>query len=85
MVLILLAVFGSLRWGELAQLANFTGPEADSLVFVGPKNAPLRRSNFTRAWRHATGSAVPTGGTPEITSPPRVTVVACRSPRLMAC
>jgi len=26
-------------------------------VFVGPKNAPLRRSNFTRTWRRATESA----------------------------
>jgi hypothetical protein len=104
--LILLAVFGSLRWGELAalrryhidlrsgtlrvevsvvepidgslvtgppksaagkrivslpafllseivaHLAQFTGPGADSLVFVGPKNAPPRRSNFSRAEHH---------------------------------
>jgi len=111
-LLILLAVFGSLRWGELAalrrhhidlssgtlrvevsvvelidgslvtgppkseagkrtvtlpafllpevvaHLEGFTGTEADSLVFVGPKNAPLRRGNFTRIWRQATESAV---------------------------
>jgi integrase len=109
--LILLAVFGSLRWGELAALRRHhidlrsgtlhvevsvteltdgslvTGPpksEAgkrivtlpaivlpevaahldkftpvadDSLVFVGPKNAPLRRPNFSRAWRQATEAA----------------------------
>jgi integrase len=113
--LILLAVFGSLRWGELAALRRrhinlrsgtlrievsvaeltdgslvtgppkseagkrtvtlpafvlpeiaahldrFTGPDADSFVFVGPKNAPLRRSNFTRTWQHATESAELTG------------------------
>jgi integrase len=113
--LILLAVFGSLRWGELAalrrqhidlcsgtlrvevavvelidgsfvtgppksaagkrivavpplllpdiaaHLEQFTPPGADSLVFVGPKNAPLRRSNFTRTWRQATESAGLTG------------------------
>jgi integrase len=110
-VLILLAAFGSLRWGELAalrrhhidlvsgtlrvevavvelidgsfvtgppkseagkrivamppfllpeiaaHLEQFTQPGADSLVFVGPKNAPLRRSNFTRTWQQATESA----------------------------
>jgi integrase len=28
-------------------LANFVGPEPDSLVFTGPKGAPLRRSNFS--------------------------------------
>jgi len=109
--LVLLAVFGSLRWGELAALRRrhidlragtlrvevsvaelidgslvtgppkseagrrivtlpvfvlpeitahldqFTGSDADSLVFVGPKNAPLRRSNFTRIWQRATESA----------------------------
>jgi integrase len=26
-------------------------------VFVGPKNTPLRRGNFTRIWRQATESA----------------------------
>jgi integrase len=109
--LILLAVFGSLRWGELAALRRhhielrsgtlrvevsvveltdgslvtgppkseagkrivtlpaillpevaahldkFTPVAADSLVFVGPKNAPLRRPNFSRAWRQATEAA----------------------------
>jgi integrase len=113
--LILLAVFGSLRWGELAALRRHhidlrsgtlrvevsvveltdgslvTGPPkseagkrivtlpaillpevaihldkfslvgADSLVFVGPKNAPLRRPNFSRAWRQATEAAGLTG------------------------
>jgi integrase len=114
-LLILLAVFGSLRWGELAALRRdhvdlrsgalrvevsvveltdgslvtgppkseagkrsvtlpafllpelaahldrFTPPGLDSLVFVGPKNAPLRRSNFSRTWRDATTSAGLTG------------------------
>ncbi len=113
--LVLLAVFGSLRWGELAALRRrhldlrsgtlrvevsvaelidgslvtgppkseagkrivtlpsfvlpditahldqFAGTDADSLVFVGPKGAPLRRSNFTRIWRRATESAGLTG------------------------
>ena len=44
-----------------SHLDKFTGPEADSLVFVGPKNAPLRRSNFSRTWRQATESAELTG------------------------
>jgi integrase len=109
--LILLAVFGSLRWGELAALRRhhidtrsgtlrvevsvveltdgslvtgppkseagnrivtlpgfllseitthldqFTPSGPDSLVFVGLKNAPLRRSNFSRTWQDATESA----------------------------
>jgi integrase len=109
--LILLAVFGSLRWGELAALRRrhidltsgtlrielsvvelvngslvtgppkseagkrivslppfllpeikthldqFTAPDDDSLVFVGPKNGPLRRPNFSTTWRSATASA----------------------------
>jgi integrase-like protein len=44
-----------------AHLGQFTGPDADSFVFVGPKNAPLRRSNFTRIWQCATESAELTG------------------------
>jgi integrase len=110
-VLILLAVFGSLRWGELAalrrrhinldsgtlrvelsvvelvdgslvtgppksdagkrvvtmpafllpeinsHLEQFTDSGDNSLVFTGPKNAPLRRLNFSRTWREAIGSA----------------------------
>jgi len=28
-----------------------------ALVFTGPKGAPLRRGNFTRAWRQATASS----------------------------
>ena len=113
--LILLAVFGSLRWGELAalrrrhidlasgtlqvqvsvvelvdgslvtgppkseagkrtvtlpafllpelvtHLEQFTAPGDDSLVFVGPKNGPLRRPNFSSTWRDATESAGLTG------------------------
>jgi integrase len=114
-VLILLAVFGSLRWGELAalrrrhidlasgtlrielsvvelvdgslvtgppkseagkrvmtlpafllpeieiHLERFTALGDDSLVFTGPKNAPLRRPNFSRTWRDATKSTGLTG------------------------
>jgi integrase len=114
-MLILLAVFCSLRWGELAALRRrdidlvsgtirvavsvveltdgslVTGPpksaagkrtvslppvlKADvashldkitaagdeSLVFTGPKGAPLRRSNFTPAWRHAIEASGLTG------------------------
>ena len=114
-VLILIAVFGSLRWGELAalrrrhidpttgtlrvevsvveladgslvtgppkstagkrivflpafllpeiitHLERFTAADEDSLVFVGPKNGPLRRPNFSRIWQHATESAGLTG------------------------
>ena len=111
-LLILLAVFGSLRWGEVAALRHhhvdlrsgalrvevsvvelidgslvtgppkseagkrtltlpafllpelathldqFAPPGPDSLVFVGPKNPPLRRSNFSRTWRcHHLGRA----------------------------
>lgn len=109
--LVLLAAFGSLRWGELAALRRrhidldartvciefsrveltdgslITGPpksEAgrrivtipavimaevathmeqyaepgkDGLMFVGPKGAPLRRPNFSRAWRQAMSGA----------------------------
>jgi integrase len=110
-LLVLLAVFCSLRWGELAALQRyrldpvtrvvavrasvvelakgplFTGPpksdagkrdlsipaflvpdvtehlerftasDPRALVFVGPKGAPLRRSNFTRQWTKATAAA----------------------------
>jgi integrase len=38
-----------------------SGPDPGSLVFTGPKNAPLPRSNFTRTWLHATESAGLTG------------------------
>lgn len=114
-VLILLAVFCSLRWGELtalrrrhidlesgtvriqvsvvelidgsmvtgppksqagnrmvsipayllpdvrSHLEEFTLPGEDALVFTGPKNAQLRRSNFSRAWQAATHKAALTG------------------------
>ena len=39
-----------------AHLEQFTAPGDDSLVFVGPKNGPLRR-NFSGTWRSATESA----------------------------
>jgi integrase len=32
-------------------------PGDDSLVFIGPKNGPLRRSNFSGIWRSAAESA----------------------------
>jgi integrase len=44
-----------------AHLADFTPPGADSLVFVGRKNARLPRSNFSRTWRQATDAAGLTG------------------------
>jgi integrase len=74
--LVLLAVFGSLRWGELAALRRRhldlrTGTvrvEASvvelidgSLIFTGPKGAPLRRPNFSATWRRPTESAGLTG------------------------
>jgi integrase len=42
-----------LRW----HLERFVGPEADSLVFVGPKGGRLRRSNFRDIWIKARGEA----------------------------
>jgi integrase len=45
----------------VTHLEQFTPPGDDSLVFVGPKNGPLRRPNFSRAWRDATESAGVTG------------------------
>ena len=36
-----------------AHLDKFTAAGDESLVFTGPKGAPLRRSNFTRTWRQA--------------------------------
>ena len=47
----------------VTHLEQFTAPGDDSLVFVGPKNGPLRRPNFSRAWRDATESAGLTGVT----------------------
>ena len=35
-------------------LDTFARPGAEGLVFVGPLGGPLRRSNWTRAWRRAT-------------------------------
>ncbi len=34
-------------------LAQFTGPEPDALVFVGPKGGALRRGSFYTAWERA--------------------------------
>src|SRR6266516_4790507 len=45
----------------ITHLERFTSPGDDSLVFAGPKNGPLRRPNFSRAWRRATESAGLTG------------------------
>jgi integrase len=36
-------------------------PGDDSLVFIGPKNGPLRRPNFSHTWREAIESAGLTG------------------------
>lgn len=40
-----------------AHLEEFTGPGDDALVFTGPKNAQLRRSNFSKPWREAMNAA----------------------------
>jgi hypothetical protein len=45
----------------LSHLEDFTALGEDALVFTGPKNAQLRRSNFSRAWRDATTTANLTG------------------------
>jgi integrase len=41
----------------VAHLADFTSPGPRALVFVGPKGAQLRRSNFSRQWTQATAVA----------------------------
>jgi integrase len=41
----------------VSHLDEFTAPGAGSLIFTGPKGAPSRRSDFTRARRKATASA----------------------------
>jgi hypothetical protein len=41
----------------LSHLQDFTASGEDALVFTGPKNAQLRRSNFSKAWRDATKAA----------------------------
>ncbi len=35
-------------------LAEYVASDADALVFIGPKGAPLRRANFQKHWRTAT-------------------------------
>ena len=40
-----------------AHIENYTQHGEDDLLFVGPKNGPLRRPNFTRTWRRATEQA----------------------------
>jgi integrase len=40
-----------------AHIENYTQHRQDDLLFVGPKNGPLRRPNFTRTWRRATEKA----------------------------
>jgi integrase len=45
----------------LSHLEDFTASGEDALVFTGPKNAQLRRSNFSKAWRDATKAANLTG------------------------
>jgi integrase len=42
-------------------LDRYSLPSNDSLVFTGPKNAPLRRSNFTRTWTQVTTTTGLTG------------------------
>jgi integrase len=42
-------------------LEEFTEEGENSLVFTGPKGAPMRRPNFSRTWRVATESARLTG------------------------
>lgn len=44
-----------------AHLQDYTLPGDDSLVFTGPKNAPMRRSNFTRTWSQVTTATGLTG------------------------
>jgi integrase len=39
-----------------AHLEEFTAADPRALVFVGPKGAQLRRSNFTRQWKQATAA-----------------------------
>ena len=41
----------------LSHLQDFTASGEDALVFTGPKNAQLRRGNFSKAWRDATKTA----------------------------
>ena len=45
----------------LSHLEDFTALGQDALIFTGPKNAQLRRSNFSRAWRDAAMAANLTG------------------------
>ncbi len=45
----------------LSHLEDFTAFGEDALIFTGPKNAQLRRSNFSQAWRDATETANLTG------------------------
>lgn len=45
----------------LSHLEDFTALGEDALVFTGPKNAQLRRSNFSRAWQDATQTVGLTG------------------------
>lgn len=50
----LISIPASIRPDVAAHLDLYTCPGNDSLVLIGPKNAPLRRSNFTRTWRQVT-------------------------------
>jgi integrase len=47
----------SLASRRIVSIPAFLLGDVESLVFTGPKGAPLRRGNFTRAWRKATTSA----------------------------
>ncbi|MGN6606633.1 MAG: tyrosine-type recombinase/integrase [Jatrophihabitans sp.] len=42
-------------------LESFVGPSPTDLVFAGPKGAPLRRSNFQKAWQQGLEAAGLTG------------------------
>lgn len=44
-----------------AHIERYTQHGEGDLLFVGPKNGPLRRPNFTRTWRRATEKARPFG------------------------
>lgn len=57
----------------ITHLDRSTAADEDSLVFVGPKNGPLRRPNFSRIWQHATESAGLTGFTFMISDTPATT------------
>ncbi|MFI7585917.1 tyrosine-type recombinase/integrase [Spongisporangium articulatum] len=48
---------GAMLADVIAHLDEFTGDRPDAFVFVGPKGATLRRSNFQKYWRNALQAA----------------------------